>query len=422
MAYTKNPTWQAFPSTTTPVTAAALNHLEEGVEAAAATADAAAGLAEQVSTVASATGTVTLVAPATATVHNLTLTGNVTLAMPSAPSGAVYLTLVLRQDATGGRSTTWPSSVAWVDGVAPTLSTAAGTESVVVLFTLNAGSSWTGILSATGVIPVAGATVPAAPGSVNATADADSIVVTWAAPANGGSPITAYKLYRGTSAGSVSLYQTLATVLTYDDAAVTPGTEYFYKVTAVNAIGESAQSAADSAVVAPTPTLVAQDNFNRADTTTGMGLASDGIYTWQGTDVADWNVVSNQATNTGGGTVSLNVGEPDVAVEVKRAAGSVWGGLALRHDGFFSFMSIGWRGNDGLYVYRNGGTPIAEPATVCPVGSVLRVEVIGSSWTVKVDGVVAYTFSEAFNTTQGRHGLRSFSSGTTVDDFKVYSL
>ena len=42
MAYTKNPTWQDYDGTDdTLITAAKLNHLEDGVEAAAATADAA---------------------------------------------------------------------------------------------------------------------------------------------------------------------------------------------------------------------------------------------------------------------------------------------------------------------------------------------------------------------------------------------
>ena len=42
MAYTKNPTWQDYDGTDdTLITAAKLNHLEEGVEAVAAAADAA---------------------------------------------------------------------------------------------------------------------------------------------------------------------------------------------------------------------------------------------------------------------------------------------------------------------------------------------------------------------------------------------
>jgi len=41
MAYSKNPTWVAFPSTSTPVTAAKLNNIENGIEATAIVADAA---------------------------------------------------------------------------------------------------------------------------------------------------------------------------------------------------------------------------------------------------------------------------------------------------------------------------------------------------------------------------------------------
>ena len=117
----------------------------------------------------------------------------------------------------------------------------------------------------------------------------------------------------------------------------------------------------------------------------------------------------------------MNVGDADVAVEAVRAAGNAWAGIAVRHDGSFSYMAVGWRGGDGIYVYRNGGTPIAEPSAVVPVGGTLRVEVIGSSWSVFVNGTLAYSFSEAFNTTATRHGLRG-GSDTAFDNFKVYSL
>lgn len=51
MAYTKNPQWKDYPDESTPVTAERLNHLEDGVYAAAATADsAAAGLSGKADT------------------------------------------------------------------------------------------------------------------------------------------------------------------------------------------------------------------------------------------------------------------------------------------------------------------------------------------------------------------------------------
>lgn len=61
-----------------------------------------------------------------------TLTGNCTFTF-TAPSGPSRLQLKLVQDATGSRTVTWPT-IKWVGGVAPTLSTAANSEDIVVLF------------------------------------------------------------------------------------------------------------------------------------------------------------------------------------------------------------------------------------------------------------------------------------------------
>ena|SRR5436309_6295497 len=54
---------------------------------------------------------------------------------------------------------------------------------------------------------------------------------------------TAFRVYRKVDAGSYGLFQTFAANTTvYVDAAVVAGHTYAYYVTAVNAIGESAQS------------------------------------------------------------------------------------------------------------------------------------------------------------------------------------
>ncbi len=53
-----------------------------------------------------------------------TLTGNCTYTF-TAPSGPARLTLKIIQDATGSRTVTWPASVKWSGGTAPTLTTTA---------------------------------------------------------------------------------------------------------------------------------------------------------------------------------------------------------------------------------------------------------------------------------------------------------
>lgn len=50
------------------------------------------------------------------------------------PAGVTNLTLKLTQDATGGRTVSWPSNVKWAYGVAPSLSTGAGAVDIINLY------------------------------------------------------------------------------------------------------------------------------------------------------------------------------------------------------------------------------------------------------------------------------------------------
>jgi hypothetical protein len=87
-------------------------------------------------------------------------------------------------------------------------------------------------------------TAPGAPRSPTATAGPKGTTLKWTAPtSNGGSPITAYRIYRSTTSGTeVFLAGVSGTTLTYVDKAVTKKTRYFYWVTAVNVLGEGAHS------------------------------------------------------------------------------------------------------------------------------------------------------------------------------------
>ena len=71
------------------------------------------------------------------------------------------------------------------------------------------------------------------------------LTVTWNAPtSNGGSPVTGYRIYRGTAAGSGTFLVSVGpTTTTFTDAAVTKKVKYFYRITALNSVGESPPSA-----------------------------------------------------------------------------------------------------------------------------------------------------------------------------------
>ena len=88
------------------------------------------------------------------------------------------------------------------------------------------------------------APTPTAPGApaLSATAGNATVRLQWTTPASGGSVITNYNIYRGTTSGAKSLLATLGTATSFDDNAVTNGTTYYYVVKAVNSIGEGVAS------------------------------------------------------------------------------------------------------------------------------------------------------------------------------------
>jgi hypothetical protein len=81
-----------------------------------------------------------------ANVFDITLTGNCTFAITNPPPATQVfsMTLKLTQDATGSRAVTWPASVIWPNGVAPSLTTTANKTDFVSLSTFDGGATWFG--------------------------------------------------------------------------------------------------------------------------------------------------------------------------------------------------------------------------------------------------------------------------------------
>jgi hypothetical protein len=81
--------------------------------------------------------------------HSATLdAATVTATFTGATSGLVAaMVLELAQDGTGGRLVSWPGSVVWPGGVAPTLSTAAGAVDILTFFSRDGGTTWYGFMA-----------------------------------------------------------------------------------------------------------------------------------------------------------------------------------------------------------------------------------------------------------------------------------
>ncbi len=94
--------------------------------------------------------------------------------------------------------------------------------------------------------------VPGAPTGLSSEPADGQAILNWTAPASeGSSPVTNYKIYRGTTPGGESLINTIGNLLTYTDTGLTNGTTYYYKVSAVSAAGEGSLSS-ELSVALPT--------------------------------------------------------------------------------------------------------------------------------------------------------------------------
>src|SRR5437867_4444093 len=159
--------------------------------------------------------------------------------------------------------------------------------------------------------PTAPATPPGAPQGLVATAGDATVTLTWSAPSsNGGSPITNYRIYRGTASGGETLKATIGNVLTYTDTTVTNGVTYYYQVSAMNGAGEGPRSneasATPSAPPPPStppsaPTNLVATVGNAQVTLTWQAPASNG-----GSPITNYKI--HRGTTSGGETLVATIG------------------------------------------------------------------------------------------------------------------
>lgn len=134
---------------------------------------------------------------------------------------------------------------------------------------------------------------PAAPASATATPGDGQVIVSWVSSATAGS----YNLYRSTTSGGEGStpYSTGLTTTTYTDSAVSNGTTYYYKVSAVNAGGESGLSTEVSARPVAASTGIAIDAGGGVQGTFRADTGFTGGVTGSTLSVINTSGVSNPA-------------------------------------------------------------------------------------------------------------------------------
>lgn len=176
-------------------------------------------------------------------------------------------------------------------------------------------------------------TAPSAPQNLAAKAGNGQIALTWNQPAsNGGSTITGYNIYRATVSGgegTVPIATVGGAVTSYTNSGLTNGQVYYYKVTAVNSVGESVASNEANATPQQTPTL-------------SVSITTDKLSYTRGTTAHITVKVTSNSTPISGATVTMTVTNPKGSVS--------YGTAQTNSNGYVTFSYyIGRHAAVGIY-------------------------------------------------------------------------
>nr|WP_147665148.1 fibronectin type III domain-containing protein [Candidatus Prometheoarchaeum syntrophicum] len=181
--------------------------------------------------------------------------------------------------------------------------------------------------------------LPSAPQNLQTIPGDAQVELTWGAPlSDGGSAITAYNIYRGTSSGSLTLFTSVGDVLIYTDTGLTNGQTYYYQISAINTEGEGPLCNEVSATPIYDLLGEAVDNYALSFTTGGdADWFSQTTTTYYGGDaVESGNIDDDQSTWIE--TAVNGAGSLQFWYSVSSESG--WDYLNLYIDGVLSGLSI----------------------------------------------------------------------------------
>ena len=256
-------------------------------------------------------------------------------------------------------------------------------------------------------------TVPSKPAAPTLTSDDASLEVTWSAPSDGGSDITAYKVqHRQTGTTNWTTSGALGTsTLAYEITQLTNGTEYEVQVQATNAAGDSAWSDSSRAKPytvpsKPSPTLTPADQKLTASWSAPSNGGSDITgykVQYRPTGNTDWTTSSALGSSTTSYEISpLNNGtEYEVQVQATNAAG------------------------DSGYSDSVKATPRTVPAKPAAPGLAAADQKLTVTWTAPNDGgsaITAYKVRHRISDVTNSPWTTSSALGTSTLSYEITSL
>jgi fibronectin type 3 domain-containing protein len=312
-------------------------------------------------------------------------TQQVTVSWPAVSGATTYN---LYWSTTSGVTTTNGTKIAGATSPAVQMGLPDSTTYYYIVTALNgSGESLPSVqVAATTLTPVPAPTVPAAPTSVTATGGANQVTVSW--PAVTGA--TSYNIYWSTTSGAGTGGTRIAGVTSpFVHTPLSAGTTYYYVVTAVNAVGESAASSQTSAATnAPPPAVPAAPT-----SVTATGGANLMTVSWPGVSGATsyniyWSKTSGVTTATG----TKIVGATSPYSQTGLTAGTTY---------YYIVTAVNVSGESPASAQATATTnapPIAIPATPTGVTATGGTNQVSLSWTA-VSGATSYNIY--WSTTSG---------------------
>ncbi len=255
-------------------------------------------------------------------------------------------------------------------------------------------------------------TVPDAPTGLSATSGNAQASLTWTAPSSdGGSPITGYNIYVGTTTGAESATPANGSPVvgtSYTVTGLANGTPYFFTVKAVNAEGDSTASnevSTTPATVPDAPTGLSAASGNAQAPLTWTAPSSDG-----GSPITGYNIHVGTATGAESGT-PVN-GTPVIGTSYTVT------GLINGTPYFFVVKAINAVG-ESVASNEASATPATVPDAPTGLSAVAGFDQLILSWTAPAgDGGSPITSYTATCT----DGTNNFTASTTDGDATTVTI
>jgi len=222
-------------------------------------------------------------------------------------------------------------------------------------------SSPSSTVSATPAAPAAPVTAPGAPTGLQAIGGEDHVTLSWSAPAStGGSPVTGYRIYVGTTPalrGGLPRMTSAGTSATVDQ--LPDGTTYYFAVAAVNAHGAGAMSPVATATTAAPAQPVT------SGPPTGLSARPDG-----GQVILSWSAPAGYPQPSGyliyaGTRPGGELGTPVSKIPV-RSADCVVAGLTGGTRYYFEVTAVGAGGRQSARSAEASAIPVAAGSGTDP--------------------------------------------------------